>query len=308
MDFGKLYDVSNVNFALPPDAPQTLLRLQQGVSEIGTQKPHFYIGCTGWAMKEWVGKTYPPKAKPIDFLNHYGKQFNTIELNTTHYRTPSVQTCEEWFAKTPADFKFAPKMLQAVSHTNDLGLYSGLAQSFIDAILHLKTKNGICFMQLPPYFKFANLPILELFLKKYAHQMPLAIEVRHESWFENPHHGNLLFELLENYNVSTVITDVSGRRDVLHQRLTTSTAVIRFVGNALHATDFTRITEWVQRLKIWFMAGLKEVYFFTHEPDNLLAPELADFVYNEIQKIVDVNFQPICRKPTFFDEQQFVLF
>ncbi|MEN9610345.1 MAG: hypothetical protein RLZZ628_1159 [Bacteroidota bacterium] len=310
MDFGKLSDVSKVNFALPPDAPQTTALLQRHASKTSTKKPIFYIGCTGWAMKEWVGKTYPPKAKPADFLFHYGKQFNTIELNTTHYRTPSVQNCEDWYAKTPSDFKFAPKMLQNVSHTTDLGMNTGLAQQFIDSILHLKAKNGICFMQLPPHFKTKNLPILETFLKKYAHQIPLAIEVRHEEWFENSNYGNLLFELLENYGVSTVITDVSGRRDVLHQRLTTSTAVIRFVGNALHPTDYTRITEWIQRLKIWCLNGLKEVYFFTHEPDNLLAPELAQFVYEEIQKIIDIDFQPICRKPIFFDEQpkQFSLF
>jgi hypothetical protein len=56
--------------------------------------------------------------------------------------------------------------------------------------------------------------------------------------------------------------------------------------------------------------GLKEVYFFTHEPDNLLAPELAQFAYDEIQKVIDIDFQPICRKPIFFDEQpnQFSLF
>ncbi|MFN4256328.1 MAG: DUF72 domain-containing protein, partial [Saprospiraceae bacterium] len=31
------------------------------------------------------------------------------------------------------------------------------------------------------------------------------------------------------------------------------------------------------RLKNWLENGLREVYFFTHEPDNLLAPELAVF-------------------------------
>jgi uncharacterized protein YecE (DUF72 family) len=240
MDFGKLSNVSNVDFALPPDAPQTIALLQRGAPKTaGTKKTIFYIGCTGWAMKEWVGKTYPPKAKPADFLLHYGKQFNTIELNTTHYRTPSIQNVEDWYAKTPADFKFAPKMLQNVSHVTDLGMNTGLAQLFIDAILQLKEKKGICFMQLPPHFNPKNLPILETFLKKYAHQTPFAIEVRHEAWFEDSNAGNLLFELLENYGVSTVITDVSGRRDVLHQRLTTSTAVIRFVGNALHPTDYS---------------------------------------------------------------------
>ena len=263
MDFGKLSNIKNVDFTLPPDPLETLKILRGLPKQDGL--PRVYVGCTGWAMKEWVGHIYPKGAKPTDFLHHYSRQFNTIEMNTTHYRTPSALDIQKWFDATPADFRFAPKMLQTISHSHNLGFGTGLTAEFCEAILGLEEKLGVCFMQMPPHFQYKNLPILEAFLRNFPKNVPLALEIRHEEWFSNPHYFDKLFHLLENNLVSTVITDVAGRRDVLHQRLTTGSVVIRFVGNNLHPTDFTRLDEWVLRLKKWFEAGLHEVYFFTHE-------------------------------------------
>lgn len=298
MDFGKLNNIKNVNFALPPDAPDTA-RLLRGLPK----RESFlkvYVGCTGWSMKEWVGWVYPKGTKAQDYLHHYSRQFNTIELNTTHYRTPSVSDIEKWYQATPSDFRFAPKMLQTVSHASNLGFGTGLTAQFTDAILGLEEKLGVCFMQLPPHFKPNHLSILEAYIKKFPKTVPLAIELRHEEWFNNPHHFETVFNLLEAYNISTVITDVAGRRDVLHQRLTTCTAVIRFVGNDLDKTDYTRIDEWVNRLEKWSDLGLHEVYFFTHEPDNIKAPELALYLVNAIQK----KFETIIRGPRFIENSE----
>ncbi|MCC7467544.1 MAG: DUF72 domain-containing protein, partial [Saprospiraceae bacterium] len=85
------------------------------------------------------------------------------------------------------------------------------------------------------------------------------------------------FDLLKDYQTAAVITDVAGRRDVCHMALTHPAVLIRFVGNGLHPTDYTRVKAWSERLKYWLDRGLKQVYFFAHEPDNLLAPELSRF-------------------------------
>jgi Protein of unknown function DUF72 len=87
MDFGKLNNIENVDFTLPPDAPKTA-EILRGLPT-RPHLPHVYIGATGWSMKEWVGTYYPKGTKATDYLQAYGKQFNSIELNTTHYRIPS---------------------------------------------------------------------------------------------------------------------------------------------------------------------------------------------------------------------------
>jgi uncharacterized protein YecE (DUF72 family) len=89
-----------------------------------------------------------------------------------------------------------------------------------------------------------------------------------------------------------VLTDVAGRRDVLHMRLTSPSAMIRFVGNSLHPTDYTRIDDWVERLKMWFDSGLKQLYFFVHEPDNITSPELATYFINQLNKACGFNVKP----------------
>ena len=88
MKFGKLQDISKVDFTLPPDAGENELFFDRLPK---SENVTIYIGCTGWSMKEWVGRVYPKGTKTKDYLQHYGKQFNTIELNTTHYRIPSFE-------------------------------------------------------------------------------------------------------------------------------------------------------------------------------------------------------------------------
>jgi len=297
MKFGKLQDISAVNFSLPNDPVSTKSIL---AALPAPTNPTLYVGCTGWSMKEWVGHVYPSNAKTKDYLTHYAKQFNTIELNTTHYRIPNLETVQKWKIASTADFRFCPKIPQAISHSNGMGLNDGKLRAFMESIQQLAEKMGCCFMQLPPYFDAGRLAILATFLEKMPTHIPLAIEVRHESWFKKEERLLPLVELAKAKNCALVITDVAGRRDVLHQQLTNNIAMIRFVGNDLHPTDYTRIDEWIQRLKNWFAQGIAEVYFFTHEPDNIKAPELAKYLVTQAQKHLP---EITTRGPEFIKEQ-----
>ncbi len=287
MKFGKVEDISKVNFQLP-EVPTGTIKLLDTLPHTD-KKPIIYIGCTGWSMKEWIGKVYPKGSKPAEFLKYYTTQFNTIELNTTHYRIPSDDTIAIWKAASPDDFRFCPKIPQVISHSRDLGYGSGNVTAFCSAIQQLKNKLGCCFIQLPPYFGSNKINLLEHFIKNFPKHIPLAIELRNESWFNDETAFETIFGMFEKYLISPVITDVAGRRDVLHLRLTTDTVLIRFVGNNLHPTDFERIDEWVSRIKTWLENGLSSVYFFTHEPGNILAPELALYLFDQIKKHCDVE-------------------
>lgn len=285
MKFGKLPDITQVNFTLPPDATSNSVALQK----LPSSPSQLYVGCTGWGMKEWIGTVYPPKTKAKDFLHHYARQFDTIELNTTHYRIPTPETVIKWRDTVPSDFRFCPKIPQSISHSRDMGLSGDNTMRFCENISLLEEKLGCCFVQLPPYFGFDKLNLLTRFLEKFPRTIALAVELRHESWFNHSANFEAVFQVMEDLNISPVITDVAGRRDVLHQRLTNDTVLIRFVGNALDPTDYTRIDAWVQRLKQWFDAGLQQVFFFPHEPDNILAPQLAAYFIKKINELCELN-------------------
>lgn len=280
MEFGKLPDISKVDFSLPADSVATAETLRKYNK---SAQFRFYIGCTGWSMKEWVGSYYPAGTKPEGFLRAYGKQFNTIELNTTHYRIPSPEQIQNWKKDTPDDFRFCPKIPQILSHSRDLGLSNPQLLNFCEVTAQLEDKLGACFLQLPPHFGLAQASVLERFVERWPKELPLNVEMRQESWFAGPTNERVrAFDSLAKGGIGTVLTDVAGRRDVLHMQLTSPIAMVRFVGNALHPTDYSRIQDWVTRLREWHAQGLQEVYFFTHEPDNLLAPELAAYLHQAL--------------------------
>ncbi len=289
MDFGKLLDISRVDFTLPPTHPDTLPLLRQA----GTYtKPQVYVGLPVWVNKAWVGKYYPPRMHEKESLLWYGRQFNTIELNSTHYHIPSPDTIDRWRNTVPHGFKFCPKFPQLISHEAALRSTHDVTAAFCEAIAGLEDKLGEAFLQLPPYFAPNQLPDLEAFLAFIPESIPITVELRHEGWFTDNVANLELFEVLEKYRVGTVMTDVAGRRDMLHMRLTTPSAMIRFVGNGLHPTDYTRIDAWVERLKEWFDNGLKQLYFFVHEPDNTLAPELETYLVAQLNKVCGFDLKP----------------
>lgn len=299
MEFGKVQEIDLVDFALPRDHPNNNNFFLTQRSN-AAQKKKLYIGCTGWSMKEWIGTTYPEKAKTKDFLQYYGHQFNTIELNTTHYRIPTLDMITQWKKDTPDDFRFCPKLTNTISHSKDLGINSVQLSLFCDTVRQLEYKLGCCFLQFPPHFDERRLSLLEAFVQQFPKDIPLAFELRHESWFNTSKSFELLLSICQQNSISLVITDVAGRRDVLHMALTCSKVLIRFVGNGLHPTDYERIDDWITRMKSWFAQGVEEIYFFVHEPDNILSPELALYLYNKANEelLVDTRGPKLLNAPT----------
>jgi len=295
MQFGKPHNPDIIDFSFPND-PQ--INEKTLVHKVGPVD--LYTGGTGWGMKDWKGKLYPEKAPVRSFLEHYGKQFRTVELNSFFYNIPKDQTILNWSESVPADFKFSPKVLQYISHAKTLATDTDRITRFQYAIELFGDKLGPSFMQLPPYFDTERLPVLESFFQHFGDTLPLAIEFRHPSWFVNQDIIESTAELLWKYKKGMVITDVGGRRDVCHMSITSDYAMVRFVGNDLHSSDFSRTDDWAQKLNVWFNKGLKNCYFFIHEPDNVNAPELAAYIH---KKLVP-NPNLITRGPILLNEEE----
>lgn len=299
MEFGKvnLKTLSDLDLSLPPDDPRTWIQLKKNreldintpiesnresnrdSNRTSNQTKSFQlgVGCPVWGVKEWVGLVYPPGTKPKDYLYHYSRQFNTIELNTTHYRTPDAETIQRWRESTPDGFKFCVKFLQEISHRRPISSHAELTIEFIESIMGLEDKLGISFLQLPPSFSPLDLPDLQKFLEKLPQDFELAVEFRHSRFFSEHMLIPKAFQILEKTGTHAVITDVAGRRDVLHTSLPTSKVLVRFIGNDLHPSDDQRISDWVARLHTWMNLGIEEVQFFIHQSDdNKTSPELIN--------------------------------
>jgi uncharacterized protein YecE (DUF72 family) len=126
-------------------------------------------------------------------------------------------------------------------------------------------------------------------LKRFpSKDIPLSVEIRNENWFVEKD-MTILQELLSEYGAGMVLSDVAGRRDVLHMYLSNNSAMIRFVGNELHESDFSRLDAWMLRLKEWIEMGLSEVYFFHHQDNNLLAPEMTIYFNQKLNHVLGTN-------------------
>lgn len=284
MDFGKVDspDLEQIDFTLPSDADGTKKILAQG--KPSKKKTAIHVGCAKWGRKDWVGKIYPKGTKEADFLNHYAKRFNCIELNATFYRLPTVKQVEGWKAKVGPDFKFCPKFTDQITHYKRLKDADAVTSVFLEGINAFGENLGPVFLQTPPNYAPKNLDVLEAYIESLPDDLDLFVELRHPGWFSDSETFEKVFDMLEKHKAGAVITDASGRRDCVHMRLTTSSAFIRFVGNSLHPTDYTRCDDWIRRIKSWQEAGIERIFFFMHQHEELHSPELCRYVIEEINK------------------------
>ena len=303
MQFGKVdpQQIPLIDFSLPKD-PGANHSVLGGVKSTSLDVK---LGCSRWGQKGWIGNYYPEKTRQKDMLLAYAKQFDTVELSPTHYKIPTAAQVEKWRDETPESFRFSPKIFQGISHWDRLRNTAERTTDFCSAVMHFEKKLGPCFLQLPPNFNPTNGVQLFDYIADWLQEISLAVELRHQEWFSNSENSSRLFDALTQRNMATVITDTSGRRDLMHMRLTNKTAFVRFVGNGLHTNDYQRIDNWISRLLYWKEMGLKEVYFFVHQHDALDSPKLIEYMADALSQ----NSEITVKRPSFKEgESQSTLF
>ena len=298
MEFGRVSEseLKNIDFSLPAD-PAFNAKILTGKP---AAKPKVYIGCAKWGRTEWLGKIYPLKTKEKDFLSLYVQQYNSIELNATHYKIYDEEVISRWAGNAASkNFLFCPKMYKGVTHYGNLAGKEQMTTKFLKELVGFGKHLGPVFIQVNESFSPKRKDELFGYLQTLPTDLQFFVEVRHPEWFANGAISNELFTQLRKLKLGAVITDTSGRRDCAHMYLTVPKVFIRYVGNSLHKTDYTRVDDWVQRIKQWLDSGLKEVYFFMHMHDEAFSPELTVYMVDKINKTCNLALE----KPVFITHQ-----
>ena len=300
MEFGRVPEsaLNQIDFSLPAE-PQFNKDILTGKR---VAHPKVYLGCAKWGRTEWIGKIYPLKTKEKDFLEHYVKHYNSIELNATHYKIYDAEGISKWAAKAGnRDFKFCPKMYQGVTHRGRLDDKDFITTAFLEGILAFGKHLGPIFVQVSDTFSPARKEELFKYLRSLPQDLQFFLEIRHPDWFAKEPVRAALFDTLKELNMGAVITDTSGRRDCAHMHLTVPKTFIRYVGNSLHPTDYTRVDEWIGRMKYWLDKGLKELYFFMHMHDEAFSPELTVYMVDKLNKECGLDLKkPVFTLPPLF--------
>ena len=299
MEFGRVpeNELNSINFSLPEE-PAFNKNILKGKP---VKNPKVYLGCAKWGREEWVGKIYPPKTKEKDFLQHYVQHYNSIELNATHYKVYGEGGIKKWVEKAAGrDFMFCPKMYQGVTHRGSLKGKEFITNEFFRGIVSFGEHLGPIFIQVSDTFSPKRKDELFTYLKSLPTDLQFFLEVRHPDWFLKEEIRNELMSTLAAMNMGIVITDTAGRRECAHMYLTIPKVFIRYVGNSLHASDYTRCDAWIERMKYWLDNGLQELYFFMHMHDEATSPELTVYLVDKMNAACGLNLI----KPTFVTQQK----
>jgi uncharacterized protein YecE (DUF72 family) len=286
MKFGQVTNPEEVDFTIPKDHPDT----KKVLAKSKAKSMDIRVGCAKWNKTD-LKNFYPKGTK--DELAYYTTQFNCIELNATFYRPFPPKQYEKWNETTPADFRFFPKFGQSISHFRRLKDVDELVDDTVSRLSLLDKKLGMPFLQMHNNFAPKDFDRVEAFVdnwKKY--KMPLAMEFRHTDWYNDPEISKKLYALLEKNKITNVLVDTAGRRDLMHMRLTTPTAFIRWVGANVPESDRERLDEWVYRIAKWKKAGLKNLYFFVHQNIEKESPLLSAYFIGKLNRKIGSTLKP----------------
>ncbi len=191
---------------------QTLFELEE------TSKPGIrpftlagiFLGTSSFTAAGWEGSFYPIGMRSKDFLRHYASQFQTVEIDSTFYGTPSASTVTSWNEKTPSDFIIAAKVPQVVTHEKVLVDCDAEFDEFVKTMDILGPKLGPMVFQFPLFdrWKFPKqesfLAVLIPFLKKLPADHKFVVEIRNKKWLDAK-----FADVLREHNVALALTDTS---------------------------------------------------------------------------------------------------
>ncbi len=162
----------------------------------------FFLGTSGWAHRDWIGKLYPHDMAPAEYLAAYAEHFTTVEIEHTFFEMPTKEIVQSWYRRTPEGFIFCPCAPRQITHVQRLRNTQEPLQAFVEVIGGLREKLGPILLQLPDDFRRQEYSALEGFLQTLPQEQRFAIEFHHGSWLKDP-----TFQLLEAYQVAWVIVD-----------------------------------------------------------------------------------------------------
>jgi uncharacterized protein YecE (DUF72 family) len=168
------------------------------------------LGTSSFTATGWQGSFYPQGMRSRDFLSYYASRFQTVEIDSTFYGTPSASTVTSWNEKTPRDFIFAVKVPQVVTHEKVLVNCDSEFEEFVKTMDVLGPKLGPIIFQFPLFerWKFPRqesfLRVLAPFLKKLPADHKFVVEIRNKTWLDTR-----FADVLREYNTALALTDTS---------------------------------------------------------------------------------------------------
>jgi len=218
------------------------------------------IGTSGWTYDHWAGPVYPEDMPKEDYLAHYARSLDTVEVNSTFYGLPSEASVRSWRDAAPAGFLFAVKASRYITHMKKLKDPRDSVARFLEAIRPFGDRLGPILFQLPPRWR-CNPERLDAFLNALPSGHRHAFEFRDASW-----HGEEVRDILERRGAAFCIFDLAGT--VSPCMTTANFAYVRLHGPDgpyRGRYDGRTLKQWADRFLDWRAGGLDVYCYFDND-------------------------------------------
>lgn len=254
-----------------------------------TRRGRLLLGTQGFAFDDWVGPFYPQGTSKRQYLEEYAKRLPSVEIDSSFYGTPRATTVQNWYDRTPPDFRFAAKFPRLITHDKKLEGAEADAQAFVATMQALGEKLDVLILQFAYDFTPEHAGRLEAFLDALPQGIRYAVELRNRKWL-TPN----LSALLTARNAALVLQDLHYMPRL--DWITADFTVIRWLGRRKDISRFNEIQIdrtsnlewWAARVQKFLQSGVDVFGYFNnhfagHSPASvqqfaeMLGVELGEF-------------------------------
>jgi uncharacterized protein YecE (DUF72 family) len=235
----------------------------------------YRIGTSGYQYDSWHNRFYP---KGVDEFDYYSKRFNSVEINYTFYKIPSLETWKRWYDESPVNFVFSIKLNQYLVNKKDLHNDKRFNE-FMIGLTALKGKMGCLLVQYNSRFKYKPVNLQKVIslikqIRRKDRTLDVAFEFRDVSWF-----NDTVYDVMKRYSATIAISHVNrlggwtGLEDGFNPSLDKFVKTADYVYVRLHGTagqyigrydtkTIHELTNFLERLKV------KRVYLYFNNTDS----------------------------------------
>jgi uncharacterized protein YecE (DUF72 family) len=209
---------------------------------------------------------FPEEFQAASRLKYYSTFFNSLEVNSSHYKIPRERTVANWALDVNRDFKFTFKLSREITHTKHLDFDANWIEKFLPPISAVNDKKACVLIQFPPGLSLSNMHELErLFTSincsSFSQGWRLAIEFRNKDWYNED-----TYEILRANKASFVIHDMPASHTPMLES-TSDFMYLRFhgpTGNYRGSYSEAYLAEYAGYIKTWISEGKLVFAYFNN--------------------------------------------
>ena len=235
---------------------------------MAARKANFRVGTSGFQYDHWKGVFYPEDLSKSDWIGHYAKHFDTVEINNTFYQLPAAETFDSWREAAPKGFLYVLKFSRYGTHIKHLKDPADTTGLFLERARRLENHLGPILVQLRPNWH-ANPERLAAFLEAAPSEQRWALEFRDPTWLCDE-----IYEILREHKAALVIHDLIED----HPRVVTADWVyLRFHG-AGNGGDYPpeALSGSAQRVKRHLWEGRDVYAYFNNDAEGYAVANARD--------------------------------